>query len=247
MGRTKLTLDVFQRLAEEKGGRCLSAEYKNTKAYLKWKCAVAEHSEWEATGDAIRNQKQWCAACAGRPALTIADAHKLAEAKGGRCLSEVYVNNAGDLEWQCDVDEKHTWFTCYACVKSGHWCPHCAGNARLTLEEMKKIAIKRGGVLVSTEYKNSKEDLIWRCDKKHQWPCNADGIRAGQWCPKCAPNAIRTLEDMQKIAAKRKGFCLSKVYTCQAKNGMEVCRKSYLESRARRYRFRPMVSHVRRP
>ena len=39
--------------------------------------------------------------------LTINDMRRVAAAKGGRCLSETYINNKTKLLWECG--QKHQW------------------------------------------------------------------------------------------------------------------------------------------
>ena len=55
----------------------------------------------------------------------IQDAKKLAESKGGLCLSEIYENAREPLIWQCE--NGHTWPASYYSVKGsskhdGTWC-----------------------------------------------------------------------------------------------------------------------------
>ncbi len=55
---------------------------------------------------------------------TIAEMRSIAEKRGGKCLSEVYVNNKARLVWQCV--NGHIWEARPVNVKSGRWCPACA-------------------------------------------------------------------------------------------------------------------------
>jgi len=49
--------------------------------------------------------------------------HEIATERGGRCLSEHYVNNQTHLTWQCD--RGHVWQAVPGAVKSGQWCRQC--------------------------------------------------------------------------------------------------------------------------
>ncbi|OED39820.1 hypothetical protein AB834_00075 [PVC group bacterium (ex Bugula neritina AB1)] len=65
---------------------------------------------------------------------TIDDCHKVAKAKGGKCLSTKYVNGETPLSWRCE--KEHTWKACYSYIKNrGYWCPKCA-KAQLSQEDL---------------------------------------------------------------------------------------------------------------
>jgi len=51
----------------------------------------------------------------------------------------------------------------------GNWCPYCAGNAWLTLEDMRTLAQKKGGGCLSDKYFNNSTKLKWVCKNNHIW------------------------------------------------------------------------------
>jgi len=82
----------------------------------------------------------------------------------------------------------------------GKWCPHCAGNARLTLEDAKQIALSRNGKCLSTSYSNSKIPMTWKCHQGHIWSSPFHNIKnSGSWCPYCAGIAKLTLRMQRKL------------------------------------------------
>jgi len=115
--------------------------------------------------------------------------HDLAKSKLGKCLSKKYVDSSTKLEWECK--EGHIWEAIPSNVKKGHWCPKCsfkkiASHKRLDLEIMKKIAISKGGICLSNEYKNCGINLKWKCDKGHLWDATIKQIKyRKKWCPEC--------------------------------------------------------------
>ena len=117
--------------------------------------------------------------------LTIEQMQVLAEARGGSCLSTVYVNGSTKLRWRCA--EGHEWDAMPGNLRNrGSWCPKCAGLATLTLDEMQRIAKDRGGVCLSTTYVNRKAKLRWRCSEGHEWEANANSVKGnGSWCRAC--------------------------------------------------------------
>jgi len=90
----------------------------------------------------------WCPYCVGTAKLTIEEMHQIAKSRGGKCLSDKYINNATKLKWQCK--KGHVWETIPMAVKrhkgtKGSWCPQCNGTIKLTIKEMRQIAKSRGG------------------------------------------------------------------------------------------------------
>ena len=91
-------LEYFKKLAENKGGRCISEKCDNVKIKLKFICKFGH--EWEALPTNIYKGK-WCPSCSGNKKLTIEYMQEIAKEHGGECLSKEYVNNATPMLWQC--------------------------------------------------------------------------------------------------------------------------------------------------
>ena len=148
--------------------------------------------------------------------LTIEKMNQIAKDRGGICLSTDYVNRNTKLKWQCG--KGHKWTATPLRVKYGTWCPKCAIESRikklrLTLEEVKKIAIDRNGKCLSKKYINSRTPIKWECKYGHQWEATVDGVKnGGHWCPVCAGNKKKTIVDMQELTQPKGGKCLSTIY-----------------------------------
>jgi len=207
-GRLPLTIEDMQKIAQEKGGKCLSKTYINTDTHLLWQCANGH--QWKAVPNSVKNQGTWCPQCAGNLPSNIEEMQEIAEKRGGKCLSENYRSNHKHLLWQCA--EGHKWRATPAHIKQGEWCPQCAGNVPLTLEEMQKIAKEHGGECLSKIYINYYAKLLWKCAKGHQWKTAPANIKHGTWCPQCGGNFPLSLEKIQIIAQERGGKCLSNAY-----------------------------------
>src|SRR5258706_494096 len=80
----KTSIVDMQRIAQAKGGRCLSREYIRGNAKLLWQCK--EGHQWEAVPHNIK-RRRWCPVCATKPKSTIEEMQRVAEARGGKCLS----------------------------------------------------------------------------------------------------------------------------------------------------------------
>ncbi len=207
--RRKLDIDYCRKFAQNKGGECTSSTYRNTETKLSWKCEKG-HS-WLATPHTIL-RGSWCPVCSGHISAKIEDMQALATKRGGQCLSDVYSGVKGKLRWSCASG--HFWDAVPLAVKNGTWCPHCAGNAPLSILEMKEMAGRHGGECLSEKYVNSLSKLKWRCEKGHEWEATPSSIKGGHWCPVCGGNRVenKSLELASKIARDRGGECISDKY-----------------------------------
>ncbi|WNS82209.1 hypothetical protein RRU94_15815 [Domibacillus sp. DTU_2020_1001157_1_SI_ALB_TIR_016] len=70
----------------------------------------------------------------------------------------------------------------------GTGCAHCAGNAKLTAEEVYQKFQGRGVFLDPATYVNSYKKSSWRCRYGHQWDATPKSIQMGRNCPLCAGN-----------------------------------------------------------
>ena len=206
-GTTPLTLDDMREMARSRGGECLSTAYVNLTTRMRWRCA--EGHEWEAVPNHCR-RGSWCPYCAGRPPRTIEDMHGLARANGGKCLSRRYVNTQTHLRWRCAAG--HEWEAAPSNITQGRWCPHCAGNIRRTIDDMREVAQSRGGECLSRRYLNAHTHLRWRCAEGHEWKTKPAIIMQGMWCPRCVKNAPLTIDDLHQSARAMGGECLSRSY-----------------------------------
>jgi hypothetical protein len=171
----------MQQIASSRGGRCLSEEYLTNSAKLLWECEKGHR--WEAVASSVK-MGTWCPQCGGSKKKTIEDMKRLAESRGGACLSEHYINSHIKLKWQCE--KGHQWESIPTNIVSGKWCPECAGIVKLTIEDMHQIAKERQGRCLSEKYINARTKLLWECSEGHQWNAAPHSIKRGSWCPECA-------------------------------------------------------------
>jgi hypothetical protein len=129
-GKATLLKDGLQRLnecAERQGGVCLDTVYRGMTRRYRFRCRFLH--EWEATGKAV-TEGSWCVKCknAGK-GLTIEEAQRLAQIKGGQCLSTEYSGAGIKLHWQCACG--HRWYTLLATIRAGSWCLKCSHIKRM--------------------------------------------------------------------------------------------------------------------
>ena len=124
-------------LAAERGGKCLSTEYRGIEQPVRLRCAKGHVWETRAAGPLYG---QWCWECrVDGTRLSIADAQAAAAARGGECLSKVYVNAQTKLTWLCD--RGHQWQAVLASVRNqGTWCPQCKYMSMITDRKSKARA-----------------------------------------------------------------------------------------------------------
>jgi hypothetical protein len=48
---------------------------------------------------------------------------EIATKKGGKCISDEYVNSSTKLRWECG--RGHIWDAAPSDIKRGKWCPEC--------------------------------------------------------------------------------------------------------------------------
>lgn len=115
----------------------------------------------------------------GKTRGSIAEMQQLARERRGKCLSAAYVKSSTKLLWECA--EGHRWEALPNNIKRGHWCPHCAGMVRDTIEEMHRIGRELGGKCLSDTYVNSKTKLLWECAEGHRWTAIPSSVKGGRW------------------------------------------------------------------
>jgi hypothetical protein len=119
----RLGLEEMRGAARQKGGECLSEHYETSSVPLDWRCARGHVFRLSPDG---LTAGRWCPVCAqeDRYALRLERMRKIAQERGGLCLSDVYTGSRDKLLWQCH--QGHVWQARPVAVTSGTWCPVCA-------------------------------------------------------------------------------------------------------------------------
>jgi len=173
-----MTFEESKEIIKQHGGIFLSSERrkigKARRQYIKFQCENGHITEkrYEAFG------KTWCFECTK---LTIEDAHKLAEKRGGKFISEKYINNSTKYKWSCE--NEHIFEAQYNNVQQGRsWCKKCWCYS---LEDMQNLALSKGGKCLTENFTNASLKLKWECRIGHTWQAIGSDIVRGQWCPEC--------------------------------------------------------------
>jgi len=177
-------------VATQRGGACISSEYKNSQTNMMWRCV--EGHEWEATFSNTVNHGKWRPWCAGNKVDStdqLSRAHEVAKRNGGYLLSTNYVNNKSPMRWQCA--EGHEWEAAFSTVVGrGAWCGRCRGSQRVVEEQLakaNKLAVSKNGRCISIAYTNNSAPMEWLCERNHKWSASFYSVvQAGSWCPTCS-------------------------------------------------------------
>jgi hypothetical protein len=120
------TIEEMQKMAADRGGKCLSEKYVSSHSTLTWQCGAGH--QWEAAPGNVKHGT-WCPVCTvNAKSGTIEEMQKIARSRGGRCLSRIYRGCETKLRFQCK--EGHQWEAIPHNIKRRRWCPACAGKTK---------------------------------------------------------------------------------------------------------------------
>lgn len=132
------------------------------------------------------------------------------EDNGYTLLSKKYINAKTKMGYICPKEHRHsiTWSD----WKTGYRCPHCAGLAKLTLEQVRESFNKEDYTLLSKRYVNVYSKLEYRCPKGHEHAITWSGWKKGNRCLTCAGQIKPSLEFVIETFEKEGYTLLSKEY-----------------------------------
>lgn len=132
----------------------------------------------------------------GYPVGEMKPLQRIAEARGGSCLSKTYKGSEVPLLWGCGAG--HQWWALSWKIKAGDWCSRCQVNRRRQLESerylnlLRKAAAKKGGRCVGKTFKGSQAKVEFECSFGHKWLARAANVlHHNSWCPKCWAGRLR--------------------------------------------------------
>jgi len=130
--------------------------------------------------------------------------------RGGTLLSNTYLGSTHPLDIRCA--KGHLFKLLSYKILNGVWCQQCLGVG-ITLNDLKKIALARGGKCLSLSYKNPNTKMKWECAKGHRWEAISCSVRNMKtWCPMCAGKKVINKKILQTIAKSHGGKLLSRIF-----------------------------------
>lgn len=163
-------LKKCKKLAESKGGKCLSKEYVNNKEKLIWQCS--EGHIFNMSYSSVKTLGHWCPECAYvKRRISIDFYKKLAESKGGECLSTECKSKEDLLEWQCGKGHPSWKATGGNVNNNGSWCPICS-SSNTSIEKKFEEFLKMNKIKYIKNYRNKLELDFYLVDYKIGVECN---------------------------------------------------------------------------
>jgi hypothetical protein len=205
----KPTIEKLQKVAEERGGKCLSNTYLGSDNKYEWECENGH--QWFASWTNIGYKNAtWCNQCS-RGIWDFPKFQKIAIERGGKCVELLKGNGLrGIYMWECE--DGHRWTTAGGNVVTNKtWCAQCQ---KLSLEDCIEEADKRGGKCLESVYINKRELMEWECEKGHRFKLRLGAVRNNErWCKKCSDDRKRhPIFIAQELAKQKGGELLSTEY-----------------------------------
>jgi len=205
-GVKKLTIEKMKNIAESKGGKCLSKKYFNSKTKLQWQCS--DGHTWEATPEHII-RGQWCSKC------NIFIGEKIFR-KTLECIFQKPFLKVrpkwlkGNYKKPLELDAYNEKLK-LAGEYNGRWHKKKEQKNRdkMKLERCKKLGIVLLTVSACKNYENIVFDIIEQCDIHNVTLPNPVCYIYYENLPIYSYSKIK---EMQEIAEKRGGNCLSTEY-----------------------------------
>ena len=167
-------------------------------------------------------------------ALTIDKLREIVEATGAKLISTEYINNCSDIEFKCSLCGelgRITWkrycrgqnqiFLCKDCLKRKTFESVSKAQQKYSLDWVKKEFKKKGAVVVSDDYQDSKSKIQFKCSECGDlWEIQLSSYLSGKnkdlLCGKCYSKRQGKVkyyyEDVQRFFAENKVTLLSTEY-----------------------------------
>ncbi len=190
-GNLKKTLTEVKNIVFEMSPsvKILSKEYKNAKSKLHCSCSKCFY-EWWTTYDSLQ-QGSKCPMCTGTGNIkkTLDEVKKDITSKYNNIivLDDEYHGANHPLHLKCSIDS-YEWVTSYYNIMTGHNCPKCLGNERITIELARKRTseIAPNIEILSDHCDNVKQPLKCKCkDCGNIFETNLNRITCGSNCIEC--------------------------------------------------------------
>lgn len=207
-----LTIQDIRQWAIDRGGKFLSKEYWDRDTEHTWRCEKGHVFDLRPR---FVQRGAWCPQCTihDKKSAALELMQEWAAERGEICLSKYYVNSETLLEWECK--NGHRFQKTRDQYKQHKPCCECDSVElrKRNLTKVKEIALKKSGKCLSDTYFDLYTKLEFECKHGHRWKTTPlIIIYSHSWCPHCYGHIRQTIEDMHKLAAKKKGKCISKKY-----------------------------------
>ena len=120
----------------------------------------------------------------------LARLQKLAQTRGGRLISEIYIDSRTPLLWDCGNPLHDSWSAVPSSITQGTWCPRCgdedaARKKRTPVEEITKLGALREWVYLGEEAQYQPRRYKFRCGNGHEFSKDIGRLRKPLGCKEC--------------------------------------------------------------
>lgn len=177
----RLDIDIIRESFLKEGYELLTKVYVNSSQKLVYRCPNGHiyYASWRHW----RHSNQRCPYCKGRDKYFYGKVKRIFKEHGYQLLESNYKNKL--IKMKCICPNGHVIYKSLDSLLRGHKCYKCVKNERLSIDFIKKEFVKEGYTLLTTEYKNNKQKLHYRCPLGHEGVIRFDSWRSGRRCGKC--------------------------------------------------------------
>jgi hypothetical protein len=189
----KYTYDELKDCFDKEGCRLLSKTYESVTATLIF-IAVCGHEHKSSFTNFNSGKNRLCPECrrkeiTKKQSLSYAEVEKIFKDNGCILLSETYENSKEKLHFLCKCGKGD--FKSLDKFKRKSMCKYCGredrdSKRRLPIEQVRKIVESYGCELLSTEYKNTKDTLLFKCKCGEPFSANLDSFKISGQCKFCS-------------------------------------------------------------
>ncbi len=191
----KWNIKKAKKLFKDNGCKLLEEVYINCKTKMRYICSCEYKTEAKISLSSFR-QGSRCMKCgikrrAAKNRYTLKEVKKIFREEGCELLEIIYKNGNTKMKYICSCKFKTESETTLAHFMGGGRCKKCASKRgaekrRYSYKEVKEIFRKGGCVLISKEYKSSKDKLQYLCNCKRPAEIKLNHFQEGSRCMKCA-------------------------------------------------------------
>ena len=173
--------DVNSKLS--KRGVTMCGPYRGMNQKTVFACAKSHF--WSATTGNVYHKGKGCPHCSGNARRSVEVINQRLKQDGNslRIVGE-YINNSTKSPFECQKCGRRDCIS-PASALSGHGCAGCAGNARLSVDQLQRD-FKSLGYQIVGRFINARTPVAIVCEKGHEWDASPDNVRRGTGCPTCA-------------------------------------------------------------
>jgi hypothetical protein len=184
-----IEFSAIKQAFEAEGYNLLAEEWKGNSVKMPFVCPEGHkhHISW-----AKFNGGKRCLYCSSKAPVTFEHIQDVFTSRGFELLTKKgdYHGVFTMMQYRCPIGHKHQISA--KKFRDGDGCPHCAGNARYTIEDARKAFREYGLELLDNTYKGALTPMTVRCSKGHVTTAKTLGsfLNSPSNCGICCPGGF---------------------------------------------------------